>query len=51
MFDIKQIYDAYLECRQNKRNTRDALLFESNQEENIIQLVEALNNKMIMQTS
>lgn len=51
MFNFKQIHDAYLECRRNKRNTIDALLFESNQEENIIQLVEALNNRSYVPTT
>ncbi|MBD3338829.1 MAG: hypothetical protein GF353_06965 [Candidatus Lokiarchaeota archaeon] len=45
MFTFQQIYRAYIECRQNKRNTPDALLFECNQEENLIQLVDALNSR------
>jgi RNA-directed DNA polymerase len=44
MFSFEQIYRAYRDCRKNKRNTRDALIFECNQEENIIQLVDALNS-------
>lgn len=44
MFTFEQIYRAYRDCRQNKRNTRDALIFECNQEENIFNLVDALNN-------
>jgi len=45
MFTFQQIYKAYLDCRRNKRNTPDALAFECNQEENLIQLVEALNDR------
>jgi len=45
MFSFDQIYRAYIECRHNKRNTIDALDFESNQEENLFQLVAALNNR------
>lgn len=45
MFSFDQIYRAYRDCRKNKRNTRDALIFECNQEENIIQLVDALNDR------
>lgn len=44
MFTFEQIYRAYRDCRKNKRNTRDALIFECNQEENIVQLVDALNS-------
>jgi len=45
MFTFEQIYQAYWDCRKNKRNKPDALVFESNQEENLIRLVEALNNR------
>ena len=51
MFNYHEIYQAYLECRKNKRNTRDALEFESNQEENLNHLLEALNNRSYRPTT
>ena len=51
LFNFKEIYRAYLECRKNKRNTLSALFFECNQEENLIQLVEALNNRSYQPTT
>lgn len=45
MFTLKQIYQAYRDCRKNKSNRPDALMFESNQEENLIRLVAALNDR------
>jgi RNA-directed DNA polymerase len=35
VFSFENIYRAYLDCRKNKRNRPDALLFEINAEENL----------------
>ncbi len=51
MFTFQQVYQAYLDCRKNKRNTKDALAFETNQEENIVQLVDDLNNRCYQPTT
>lgn len=45
MFTFKQIYQAYRNCRKNKSNKPDVLMFECNQEENLTRLVEALNDR------
>ena len=45
MFDVKEIYNAYLACRLEKRSSPDALLFEMNQEEEILRLADELNKK------
>lgn len=37
-FSYRNIYERYLECRRNKRNTFNALKFEFNAEENILKL-------------
>ncbi|MCK4441165.1 MAG: RNA-directed DNA polymerase, partial [Sulfurovaceae bacterium] len=43
MFSFREIYDAYLRCRRRKRNTINALAFESNLIENICDLETSLN--------
>lgn len=45
MFSFQNIYNAYMACRKNKRNTHNALAFESNLIENLWQLYDDLNNK------
>jgi retron-type reverse transcriptase len=45
MFTFKEIYEAYLRCRKGKRNTYNALKFESNLIENICDLETSLNNR------
>src|SRR6056297_1048669 len=45
IFTYNKIYKAYLDCRENKRNTASALEFEWNLEENLFQLEEELQNK------
>jgi retron-type reverse transcriptase len=44
-FSYRNIYERYLECRKNKRNTLNALKFELNAEENILKLQYALKNR------
>jgi len=45
MFIYKQLYDCYLKCRKNKRNTINQLKFEVNAEQNLLRLLEELNSK------
>ena len=45
MFTYKQLYDCYLKCRKNKRNTLNQLRFEINAEQNLLRLQEELNNR------
>ncbi|MEF8847402.1 MAG: RNA-directed DNA polymerase [Candidatus Paceibacterota bacterium] len=45
MFSYQKIYKAYLDCRQNKRSTVNALNFEWKQERNLFELKEELQNK------
>ena len=43
MFVYKQLYDCYLKCRKNKRNTINQLIFEINAEQNLLRLKDELN--------
>jgi RNA-directed DNA polymerase len=45
LFSLENIYRAYRQCRRRKRNTYNALIFEQNLEENILELHETLNNR------
>ncbi len=45
VFTYNKIYKAYLDCRENKRNTVNALNFEWDLERNLFQLQEELQNK------
>ena len=45
MFTFQNIYKAYIACRQNKRNTMNALKFEHNLIENLWDLSHALQNR------
>jgi len=45
IFSFKNIYSAYIKCRKRKRNTNNALKFELNLEENLIDLQEQLVNR------
>ena len=38
LFDINDLYQAYYDCRKNKRNTKNAISFEIDLENNIIEL-------------
>jgi hypothetical protein len=42
---LENLYRQYYRCRQNKRNTVNALRFEAEQEKNLIRLREALLNR------
>lgn len=43
-FCLEDLYKAYYDCRKNKRNTKTALEFEYNLEENILSLYDDLMN-------
>ena len=45
IFSFENIYSAYIKCRRRKRNTANALKFELNLEENLIDLQEQLVNR------
>ncbi|MCX5699599.1 MAG: RNA-directed DNA polymerase [Candidatus Omnitrophica bacterium] len=42
IFSFINLYDAYLDCRSNKRNTHNALRFEINAGENLVRLQQEL---------
>jgi len=42
LFTLEKIYQAYLRCRRHKRGTINALIFEQNMEENLLNLHEEL---------
>ena len=42
--DIRDVFDAYYECRKNKRNKAGALQFEVDLERNLVELWEDINN-------
>lgn len=46
MFTYNTIYDCYLRCRKNKRNTINQLAFEVNAEQNLLRLEEALFDRI-----
>jgi hypothetical protein len=43
-FEIIDLYNAYYDCRKNKRNTKNALDFEINLENNIFKLYNDLKS-------
>lgn len=45
LFSSKNIQKASINCRRNKRNTVNALLFEFNSGENLLRLQQELNDK------
>ncbi len=45
IFTFEKLYRAYLDCRKNKRKTKNALKFEMNLERNLFQLQKELKNK------
>ncbi|NIA12293.1 MAG: hypothetical protein GWP10_21915 [Nitrospiraceae bacterium] len=42
--ELDELFQAYFECRKNKRNTANALAFEIDYEHNLVQLCEEINN-------
>ncbi|MFH1562576.1 MAG: hypothetical protein ABIF11_04045 [Nitrospirota bacterium] len=42
--ELSELFEAYFNCRSNKRNTINALSFEIDYENNLIQLCEEINN-------
>jgi hypothetical protein len=45
LFSYENLYRQYLACRRNKRNTANALKFEARQEQNLLELQTALENR------
>jgi retron-type reverse transcriptase len=45
LFSFENLYRQYLKCRRNKRNTVNALRFEARQEENLLELLDALQSR------
>ena len=45
LFSFENIHRQYLLCRRNKRNTLNALRFETRQEQGLLELKEALENR------
>lgn len=41
---LAEMFDAYFNCRSNKRNTANAIAFEIDYEHNLVQLCEEINN-------
>ena len=42
--ELEELFDAYFNCRINKRNTANALAFEVDYESNLVKLCEEINN-------
>lgn len=42
--ELEELFDAYFNCRSNKRNTANALAFEVDYEHHLVQLCEEINN-------
>ena len=42
--ELVEIFEAYFNCRSNKRNTANAIAFEIDYEHNLVQLCEEINN-------
>jgi RNA-directed DNA polymerase len=45
MFSLEEVFEAYYDCRKNKRGTASAVEFEINYEQNCIQLWRELNDR------
>jgi len=45
VFTLEKIYQAYLDCRIRKKNTANALRFEMDREENLIELLKELKSR------
>ena len=43
--ELCQLFDAYFNCRSNKRNTANALAFEVDYENNLIELWRQINER------
>ena len=42
--ELSELFEAYFNCRSNKRNTANAIAFEIDYEHNLVQLCEEINN-------
>lgn len=45
LIDIEDVFEAYFDCRRNKRRTVNALLFESDYERNCVELWREINER------
>ena len=43
--ELEEIFEAYFNCRSNKRNTANAIAFEVDYESNLVQLCNEINNE------
>ncbi len=41
---LHELFEAYFACRKNKRNTANAIAFEVDYKDNLVQLCEEINN-------
>ena len=42
--ELEELFEAYFNCRSNKRNTANAIAFEIDYEQNLVQLCQEINN-------
>lgn len=42
--ELEELFNAYFNCRNNKRNTANAIAFEVDYEINLVKLCEQINN-------
>jgi len=42
--ELEELFEAYFECRKNKRNTANAIAFEIDYENSLVQLCKEINN-------
>ena len=42
--ELVEVFQAYFDCRKNKRNTANALAFEVDYESKLVKLCEEINN-------
>lgn len=47
MVEFEDIIHAYLQARKNKRRSHDSVVFELNQEQNLVRLWESVNNRTL----
>ena len=43
-FSVEEVFQAFFDCRKNKRNTYEVKKFEDNQERNLMELYYDLNS-------
>ena len=42
--ELEELFEAYFNCRSNKRNTANAIAFEVDYESNLVKLCDEINN-------